>query len=122
MDKEAIKKFYLLAAQHRKMSDVDPTKQIVGAALSQLEGQYAEFMQKVNAKHEADDDQNDTDEIPWQESLGYIGSLFQSLDGNDKEPNHADQVAMRNVIWNVVSNAVSNYYCKKQPEEPQKKD
>lgn len=101
MDKNEIRSMFLLAAQLRHTPDTDPRKDAGLGILDRMTRRYAEEIMDPDgpaAGPSAPD---------WQQALEYVGSLFGYMDENDDDP---VQRGLRAGFWNVISDAVSNFY------------
>lgn len=114
MDKETIKKLYLAKAQLKHMNFIDPMRPMAEQTVGALEEEYAEHLNAVNSREKTSAKEDD---VPWQACLQYVGGLFAAMDDNEKEEEHDEQMKFRQMVWTILSNAVSNYYCQKKPED-----
>ena len=112
MDKDTIKKLYQAKAQLKQMHFTDPLRPMVEQAIGALEEEYAQHIDEVNS----DEKSKTSNDVPWEPCLQYVAQLFNTLNNNQEEENHIEQVKFRQMVWTIVSNGVSNYYCQKKPE------
>lgn len=95
---------FLLAAETRRMSAVDPRRERAEQALAAMEGEYfASLEGKAPPAPRRQDE-------PWRVALQYVGAVFSSLDAAEDEPDHEAQKALRKSAWDIVSGAVLEKY------------
>ena len=109
MTGEEIRQMFLVTAAVRHMPDCDPRKEQASDMLARMTRRYmAENFAEANGEkvEQAAPD--------WMSSLEYVRALFQDMDKNEQEPDHAVMCAKRRAVWETIANGVSNWYCKRE--------